>query len=78
MHPQGMPRLSVLQTARCLWCQVAMDLPSIKATLSDKEYALIMSMAGDNFGEEQRVPSGSVWLEEMWAEQEQQGAEDAG
>lgn len=55
-----------------------MDLPSIKATLSDKEYALIVSMAGDNLGEEQRVPSGAAWLEETLAAQEAQDAGDAG
>ena len=55
-----------------------MDLPSIKATLSDREYALIVSMAGDNLGEEQRVPSGAVWLEDMIKAQEQQDAADHG
>lgn len=61
---------SLLMTAAVM--QVAMDLPSIKATLSDREYTLIVSMAGDNFGEEQRVPSGAVWLEETLQAQEEQ------
>lgn len=50
-----------------------MDLPSIKASLSDKEYSLMVAIAGANLGEEQRVPSGAAWLEETLAiEQEQQ------
>ena len=48
--------------------QVALDLPSIKATLLDREYQLIQSMAGDNFGEAQRLPQGSEWLEQQYAE----------
>ena len=65
------------------WCepvlgmQVALDLPSIKATLSDREYQLIQSMAGDNFGEAQRLPEGAEWLEEQYAEQ-QEPDQDAG
>ena len=48
--------------------QVALDIPSIKATLSDREFQLIQSMAGDNFGEAQRLPPGALWLEEQYAE----------
>lgn len=39
-------------------------MPSIKATLSDREFDLITSIAGDNFKEEQQVPQGALWLEQ--------------
>ena len=42
--------------------QVAIEVPSIKATLSDREYQLITSIAGDNFNEQQLVPASSQWL----------------
>lgn len=58
--------------------QVALDLPSIKATLSDKEYSLIASISGDNLGEQQRIPSGAVWLDQMCTAQQEQEAEEAG
>ena len=51
-------------------CQVALDIPSIKATLSDREFQLIQSMAGDNFGEQQRLPDGALWLEDAYADHE--------
>ena len=38
-------------------------MPSIKASLSDREYELITSIAGDNFNEEQQLPAGAIWLE---------------
>ena len=57
--------------------QVALDIPSIKATLSDREFQLIQSMAGDNFGEAQRLPDGALWLEEQFAEPEQPDDEDS-
>lgn len=43
--------------------QVSIEVPSIKATLSDREYDLITSIAGDNFKEEQQVPKAALWLE---------------
>lgn len=43
--------------------QVSIEIPSIKATLSDREYDLITSIAGDNFKEEQQVPKAALWLE---------------
>ena len=47
--------------------QVAIGIPSIKATLSDREYALITSVAGANFGEPLRLPPAALWLEERYA-----------
>lgn len=38
-------------------------MPSIKATLSDTEYDLLTSIAGDNFKEDQNVPASALWLE---------------
>jgi len=43
--------------------QVAIEVPSIKATLSDREFQLITSIAGDNFNEAQQVPASALWLE---------------
>ncbi|KAK9815130.1 hypothetical protein WJX73_008307 [Symbiochloris irregularis] len=56
---------------------VAMDLPSIKASLSDKEYSLMVAIAGANLGEEQRVPSGAAWLEDTLAAEQEQEKQDA-
>ena len=54
---------------------MAIGIPSIKATLSDHEYALITSVAGANFGEPLRLPPAALWLEEHYAAAAQ--AEDA-
>ena len=43
---------------------MGIDIPSIKATVSDQEYRLITSVAGQNFGEELRLPEAALWLEE--------------
>lgn len=42
---------------------MSIEVPSIKATLSDREYELMTSIAGDNFSEEQQLPAGALWLE---------------
>lgn len=46
--------------------QVGITIPSIKATVSDREYRLITSVAGQNFGEELRLPDAALWLEEAY------------
>ncbi len=43
--------------------EVAIDLPSMKATLSDREYQLITSVAGANLSEASRVPEAARWLQ---------------
>ena len=43
---------------------MGVNIPSIKATLSDREYRLITSVAGQNFGEALRLPDAALWLEE--------------
>ena len=40
-------------------------MPSIKATLSDTEYELLTSIAGDNFNEDQSIPASALWLEQQ-------------
>lgn len=45
---------------------VAVDIPSIKMVLSDKEYQLISSMAGDNFAEPQKIPQAARWLQQYY------------
>jgi len=44
--------------------EVGLAIPSIKATLSDREYALITSVAGANVAEPLRIPRAALWLEE--------------
>jgi hypothetical protein len=56
--------------------QVAIDVPSIKATLSDREYGLITSVAGANFGEALRLPPAALWLEEHYAAAQPDEAEE--
>ena len=51
-------------------------MPSIKATLSDTEYDLITSIAGDNFKEEQQLPPAALWLEKHLLKQEDSDDED--
>jgi hypothetical protein len=46
--------------------QVAIEVPSIKATLSDREFQLITSIAGDNFNEPQLLPPSALWLEHFY------------
>ena len=43
--------------------EVAIDLPSMKASLSDREYQLITSVAGANLSEATRVPEAARWLQ---------------
>ena len=43
---------------------MGLAIPSIKATLSDREYALITSVAGANVSEPLRIPPHALWLEE--------------
>ena len=43
--------------------EVAISLPSIKATLSDLEYQLITSVAGENLAEARREPEVALWLQ---------------
>ena len=43
--------------------QVGIEIPSIKAALSDREYQLITSITGDNFNESQQLPASALWLE---------------
>ena len=45
---------------------MGIEVPNIKATLSDKEYRLITSIAGDNFNEQQRLPAAAQWLERYY------------
>ncbi len=50
-------------------------MPSIKATLSDQEYRLITSVAGQNFGEELRLPEAALWLQEAYTPETFEDAE---
>ena len=45
---------------------VGIDVPSVKTSLSEAEYSLITSMAGENFSEMQRMPQAARWLQ-RWA-----------
>lgn len=54
---------------------MGINIPSIKATLSDREYRLITSVAGQNFGEELRLPDAALWLEEAYRPDSFQDAE---
>lgn len=55
--------------------QVAVKIPSIKAALTDHEYQLITSIAGDNFKEEQRLPESARWLEQYFAQPPEEESE---
>lgn len=55
--------------------QVGIDIPSIKATLSDREYRFITSVAGANFGEPLRLPEAALWLEDALLEEPMEDAE---
>lgn len=44
----------------------AVSIPTIKTVLSDKEYQMISSMAGDNFAEPQKVPQAAQWLQQYY------------
>ena len=55
---------------------MGIEVPSIKATLSDKEYQLITSIAGDNFNEQQRLPAAAQWLERYYQAPEEEGEPD--
>ena len=46
---------------------VGIDVPSVKTSLSEAEYSLITSMAGENFSEAQRMPQAARWLQ-RWAD----------
>lgn len=43
--------------------ELAVALPSIKASLSDQEYQLMTSVAGDNLAEPYRIPEPAIWLQ---------------
>ena len=58
-----------------LYVQVGITIPSIKATVSDREYRLITSVAGQNFGEELRLPGAALWLEEAYRPESFEDAE---
>ena len=60
-HPRG-----VNCSTRKICLQVGISIPTIKATLSDREYRLITSVAGQNFGEELRLPEAALRLEEAY------------
>lgn len=45
---------------------VAINIPSIKTVLAEKEYQFITSMAGDNFSEPLKVPSAAQWLQQYY------------
>ena len=45
--------------------EVAIELPSMKATLSDREYQLITAVAGANLSEVTRVPEAASWLQKQ-------------
>ena len=55
--------------------QVGIDIPSIKATLSDSEYRFITSVAGSNFGEPLRLPAAAQWLEDALIDEPMEDAE---
>lgn len=48
----------------CVASQVGLAVPSIKAALSDREFALITSVAGANVSEALRIPPPALWLEQ--------------
>lgn len=54
---------------------MGINIPSIKAILSDREYRLITSVAGQNFGEELRLPDAALWLEESYRPESFEDAE---
>ena len=45
---------------------VAINIPSIKAVLAEREYQFITSMAGDNFSEALKVPRAAQWLQQYY------------
>ena len=55
--------------------QVGIDIPSIKATLSDSEYRFITLVAGSNFGEPLRLPAAAQWLEDALTDEPMKDAE---
>ncbi len=44
--------------------ELSISMPSIKATLSDREYQLATSMASNNMSEELRTPDSAAWMEQ--------------
>ena len=54
---------------------MGITIPSIKATISDQEYRLITSVAGQNFGEDLRLPGAALWLEEAYKPESFEDAE---
>ena len=57
-----------MASPRLVSMQVAIEVPRIKATLSDAEYELLTSIAGDNFKEDQLIPASALWLEDRHLE----------
>ena len=55
---------------------VGIDVPSVKTSLSEEEYSLITSMAGENFSEAQRMPQAARWLQ-RWADGSTKGLHSA-
>ncbi len=55
--------------------QVGIEIPSIKATLSDSEYRFVTAVAGANFGEPLRLPPAAEWLEDALLEEHMEDAE---
>ncbi|KAK9827173.1 hypothetical protein WJX74_009221 [Apatococcus lobatus] len=44
--------------------ELSISMPSIKATLSDREYQLATSMASSNMSEELRTPDSAIWIDQ--------------
>lgn len=44
--------------------ELSISMPSIKATLSDREFQLATSMASSNMSEELRTPDSAAWIEQ--------------
>ncbi|KAK9834254.1 hypothetical protein WJX81_000411 [Elliptochloris bilobata] len=57
--------------------EVGLAIPSIKAALSDREFALITSVAGANVSEPLRIPAAALWLEERVLQHADADGEDA-
>ena len=46
---------------------VAINIPSIKTVLAEREYQFVTSMAGDNFSEALTVPKAAQWLQQYYS-----------
>lgn len=54
---------------------MGIDIPSLKATLSDSEYRFVTAVAGANFGEPLRLPPAAESLEDALMEEHMEDAE---